>query len=165
MGVFIYPCELIERVSDNVTEDEMDILRTKYDQEGKELVRVKNMNQYHNYIAPFQEGIYVYEGHNPSVDMTYGFNCDFLQSLETMSEECDLAMSFYNTLETSTIEGVAGYEIAEKMLEEFETNKEVAIKYLDRHGDSYGRTLCNIYLNYLLVLKECVKIKGIVKYA
>lgn len=166
MGVFIYPCKIKEKVSGLVGEEEMDALYVKYDALKEELVVLENTSKYDDFISPFEEGVYTYEGGHADVDISYGTYGDFLQRLENMRDEEGIKHYAYSTtISASGIDNCISYKVAEEMLEEFKEYEEQAYDFFHQEDDDdYDAFLWNIYKGYMEVLQECVELKGIVRY-
>lgn len=166
MGVFIYPCKIKEKISDIVHGEEYNELLEKYEEMGEEILSLERMNEYDDFISPFEEGIYTYEGGGKyDVDFSYGGNMDFLTQLERMGEDNDDCNAFSTTLSASGIDNCISYTTAEEMLAEFEKYKDKAEQHFIKWSDDdYGEYMWHAYNRYMEVLKECVEIKGVVRY-
>lgn len=166
MGVFIYPCKIKEKVSGlTKTNEEMDALYEKYDAIKEELVVLENTSKYDDFISPFEEGIYTYEGGKADVTISYGTYSDFLQRLENMRDEDGIKHYAYDTtISASGIDNCISYKVAEEMLEEFKEYQEQAYNFFHKEDDDYDTFLWNIYKSYMEVLQECIELKGIVRY-
>lgn len=165
MGVFIHPCKIKERVCGLVSNEEMDALYEKYDALKEDILVLENTSKYDDFISPFEEGVYTYDGGHTYISISYGFYDDFLQRLKNLADDADTSYAFSTTISASGIDNCISYKVAERMLEEFKQMEAKAEKYLVKDGfDEYGKFLWNIYKRYMEVLQECIDIKGIVQY-
>lgn len=165
MGVFIYPCKIKEKVCSLVSNEEMNALYEKYDALKEEILVLENKSKYDDFISPFEEGVYTYDGGQSHISISYGTYGDFLQRLENLADDADTSYAFSTTISASEIDNCISYKVAERMLEEFKQMEAKAEKYLVKDGfDEYGKFLWNIYKRYMEVLQECIDIKGIVQY-
>lgn len=166
MGVFIYPCKIKEKISDIVYGEDYNKLLEKYEEMGEEILPLEGMNEYNDFISPFEEGIYTYESSGKHfIDLSYSSNIDFLQQLERIGEDNGNRNAFSVTLSESGIDNCISYTTAEKMLAEFEKYKGEAEKHFVEQSDNdYGEYMWNIYNRYIEVLKDCIEIKGVVRY-
>lgn len=165
MGVFIYPCKIKERVCGLVSNEEMDALYEKYDALKEDILVLENRSKYDDFISPFEEGVYTYDGGHAHISISYGYYDDFLQRLENLADDADTSYAFSTTISASGIDNCVSYKVAEEMLGEFKQMEAKAEKYLVKdESDEYGKFLWNIYKRYMEVLQECIDIKGIVQY-
>ena len=165
MGVFIYPCKIKEKVCGLASNEEMNALYEKYDALKEEILVLENKSKYDDFISPFEEGVYTYDGGQSHISISYGTYGDFLQRLENLADDADTSYAFSTTISASGIDNCISYKVAERMLEEFKQMEANAEKYLVKDGsDEYGKFLWNIYKRYMEVLQECIDIKGIVQY-
>ena len=165
MGVFIRPCKIKERVCGLVSNEEMDALYEKYDVLKEDILALENKSKYDDFISPFEEGVYTYDGGHVHISISYGYYDDFLQRLENLADDADTFYAFSTTISASGIDNCISYKVAEEMLGEFKQMEAKAEKYLVKDGsDEYGKFLWNIYKRYMEVLQECIDIKGIVQY-
>lgn len=165
MGVFIHPCKIKERVCGLVSIEEMDALYEKYDALKEDILVLENTSKYDDFISPFEEGVYTYDGGHAYISISYSTYGDFLQRLENLTDDADTSYAFSTTISASGIDNCISYKVAERMLEEFKQMEAKAEKYLLKDGfDEYGKFLWNIYKRYMEVLQECIDIKGIVQY-
>ena len=165
MGVFIHPCKIKERVCGLVSNEEMDALYEKYDALNEDILVLENTSKYDDFISPFEESVYTYDGVHTHIDISYSTYGDFLQRLENLANTTDTFYAFSTTISASGIDNCISYKVAERMLEEFKQMEAKAEKYLVKDGSNeYGKFLWNIYKRYMEVLQECIDIKGIVQY-
>ena len=165
MGVFIYPCKIKEKVCGLVSNEEIDALYEKYDALKEDILVLENTSKYDDFISPFEEGVYAYDGGHTHIGISYSTYGDFLQRLENLANATDTFYAFSTTISASGIDNCVSYKVAERMLEEFKQMEAKAEKYLVKDGsDEYGKFLWNIYKRYMEVLQECIDIKGIVQY-
>ena len=165
MGVFIYPCKIKERVCGLVSNEEFDALYEEYDALNEDILVLENTSEYDDFISPFEEGVYTYDGGHAHIGISYGTYGDFLQRLENLANTTDTFYAFSTTISASGIDNCISYKVAERMLEEFKQMEAKAEKYLVKDGSNeYGKFLWNIYKRYMEVLQECIDIKGIVQY-
>ena len=165
MGVFIHPCKIKERVCGLVSNEEFDALYEEYDALNEDILVLENTSEYDDFISPFEEGVYTYDGGHAHIGISYGTYGDFLQRLENLANTTDTFYAFSITISASGIDNCISYKVAERMLEEFKQMEEKAEKYLVKDGsDEYGKFLWNIYKRYMEVLQECIELKGIVQY-
>ena len=161
MGVIIYSCKIKERVGDLCEGEERDELLEKYANKGEDVLYMLHSDL----SEPFGTGFYTYESGNACVSMSYSTNWDFRCCLEDIDDEIEESGCFATFLDAHDIDNSISYIIAEKILNEFETHKEAVNRYIHkRMGDEYGDFLWHNYLLYIAVLKECVEIKGVVRY-
>ena len=165
MGVFIHPCKIKEKVCGLVNNEEMDALYEKYDALNEDILVLENTSKYDDFISPFEEGVYTYDGGHTYIGISYSTYGDFLQQLENLADVTNDIHSFSTTISASGIDNCISYKVAERMLEEFKQMEAKAEKYLVKDGSNeYGKFLWNIYKRYMEVLQECIDIKGIVQY-
>ena len=165
MGVFIHPCKIKEKVCGLVNNEEMDALYEKYDDLNEDILVLENTSKYDDFISPFEEGVYTYDGGHTYIGISYSTYGDFLQQLENLADVTNDIHTFSTTISASGIDNCISYKVAEEMLEEFKQMEAKAEKYLIKDvSDEYGKFLWNIYKQYMEVLQECVEIKGIVQY-
>lgn len=165
MGVFIYPCKIKERVCGLVSNEEFDALYEEYDALNEDILVLENTSEYDDFISPFEEGVYTYDGGQSHIGISYSTYGDFLQRLENLANTTETFYAFSITISASGIDNCISYKVAERMLEEFKQMEAKAEKYLVKDGsDEYGKFLWNIYKRYMDVLQECIDIKGIVQY-
>lgn len=165
MGVFIYPCKIKERVCGLVSNEEFDALYEKYDALKEDILVLENTSKYDDFISPFEEGVYTYDGGQSHIGISYGTYGDFLQRLENLANTTDTFYTFSTTISASGIDNCISYKVAERMLEEFKQMEAKVEKYLVKdESDEYGKFLWNIYKRYMEVLQECIELKGIVQY-
>ena len=165
MGVFIYPCKIKERVCGLVSNEEFDALYEEYDALNEDILVLENTSEYDDFISPFEEGVYTYDGGQSHIGISYSTYGDFLQRLENLANTTDTFYAFSTTISASGIDNCVSYKVAERMLEEFKQMEAKAEKYLIKdESDEYGKFLWNIYKRYMEVLQECIDIKGIVQY-
>lgn len=165
MGVFIHPCKIKEKVCGLVSIEEMDALYEKYDALKEDILVLENTSKYDDFISPFEEGVYTYDGGQSPISISYGTYGDFLQRLENLADVTNDIHAFSTTISASGIDNCVSYKVAEEMLEEFKQMEAKAEKYLIKdESDEYGKFLWNIYKQYMEVLQECIEIKGIVQY-
>lgn len=165
MGVFIHPCKIKEKVCGLVSIEEMDALYEKYDALKEDILVLENTSKYDDFISPFEEGVYTYDGGQSHISISYGTYGDFLQRLENLADVTNDIHAFSTTISASGIDNCVSYKVAEEMLEEFKQMEAKAEKYLIKdESDEYGKFLWNIYKQYMEVLQECIEIKGIVQY-
>lgn len=146
MGVLIYPCKIKERVGnlDDEKEFDEDVLRIDGD----------------FIIEPFDGGYYTYESAKPQISSTYSEYGDFLSCLAEFGF-CDFSI----TLGSCGTDNVASYKCAEIMLEEFEGHLSDAKKHIyKRFGKEYGEYIWWLYKEFIGVLKECIKLQGVVRF-
>lgn len=162
MGVFICPCKICDKVSESYNIEEYDKLRSEYESKDVEVVRLADKSK----CDPFECGIYVYESCKPNMSMSYGTNWDLRECLEDFYDEIDEYGTFLITLENSDIDGSISYPIATDMLDEFKEGEKNGIKaYIyKRYGEDYGNLIWSDYKQYMGVLEECIKVRGIVLY-
>ena len=165
MGVFIYPCKIKEKVCGLVSNEEMNALYEKYDALKEEILVLENKSKYDDFISPFEEGVYTYDGGQSHISISYGTYGDFLQRLENLADNADTFHAFSTTISASGIDNCVSYKVAEEMLEEFGKMETKAEKHFVKgEFDEYGKFLWNVYKRYMEVLQECIEIKGIVQY-
>lgn len=165
MGVFIHPCKIKEKVCGLVSNKEIDALYEKYDALKEDILALENKSKYDDFISPFEEGVYTYDGGQSHIGISYGTYGDFLQQLEVLADVTNDIHTFSTTISASGIDNCVSYKVAEEMLGEFKQMEAKAEKYLIKDvSDEYGKFLWNIYKQYMEVLQECVEIKGIVQY-
>ena len=165
MGVFIHPCKIKEKVCGLVSNKEIDALYEKYDALNEDILVLENKSKYDDFISPFEEGVYTYDGGHTHVGISYSTYGDFLQQLEVLADVTNDIHTFSTTISASGIDNCVSYKVAEEMLGEFKQMEAKAEKYLIKDkSDEYGKFLWNIYKQYMEVLQECVEIKGIVQY-
>lgn len=165
MGVFIHPCKIKERVCGLVSNEEFDALYEEYDALNEDILVLENTSEYDDFISPFEEGVYTYDGGQSHIGISYSTYGDFLQVLDALANVVDTSYAFSTTISASGIDNCVSYKVAERMLEEFKQMEAKAEKYLVKDGsDEYGKFLWNIYKRYMEVLQECIEIKGIVQY-
>lgn len=165
MGVFIHPCKIKDRVRGLVSNEEMNALYEKYDALKEDILVLENTSKYDDFISPFEEGVYTYDGGHTYISISYGTYGDFLQRLENLADDADTSYTFSTTISASGIDNCISYKVAERMLGEFKQMEAKAEKYLIKdESDEYGKFLWNIYKQYMEVLQECIEIKGIVQY-
>lgn len=165
MGVFIHPCKIKEKVCGLVSNEEIDALYEKYDALNEDILVLENTSKYDDFISPFEEGVYTYDGGHTYIGISYSTYGDFLQQLENLADVTNDIHSFSTTISASGIDNCVSYKVAEEMLGEFKQMEAKAEKYLIKDvSDEYGKFLWNIYKQYMEVLQECVEIKGIVQY-
>lgn len=163
MGVLINACKLCEKVGDACKDENeyYDILK-KYDELGISLITIDEVRP----CPPFKNGIYTYEAFDIDVSISYGSNWDFLESLDDFYDTIDEVGSFSVTRSNSTIDGYVSYITAKDMLEEFENGVKNGVKgYLyERFDEEYGGFMWSVYKRYMEVLRECVRVSGIIRY-
>ena len=165
MGVFIHPCKIKEKVCGLVSNEEIDALYEKYDVLNEDILVLENTSKYDDFISPFEEGVYTYDGGHTYIGISYSTYGDFLQQLENLADVTNDIHSFSTTISASGIDNCVSYKVAEEMLGEFKQMEAKAEKYLIKDvSDEYGKFLWNIYKQYMEVLQECIEIKGIVQY-
>ena len=165
MGVFIHPCKIKEKVCGLVSNEEIDALYEKYDVLNEDILVLENTSKYDDFISPFEEGVYTYDGGQTHIGISYSTYGDFLQQLENLADVTNDIHSFSTTISASGIDNCVSYKVAEEMLGEFKQMEAKAEKYLIKdESDEYGKFLWNIYKQYMEVLQECIDIKGIVQY-
>ena len=165
MGVFIYPCKIKEKVCGLVSNEEIDALYEEYDALNEDILVLENTSEYDDFISPFEEGVYTYDGGHAHIGISYSTYGDFLQRLENLANTTDTFYAFSTTISASGIDNCVSYKVAERMLEEFKQMEAKVEKYLVKdESDEYGKFLWNIYKRYMEVLQECIEIKGIVQY-
>lgn len=165
MGVFIHPCKIKEKVCGLVSNKEIDALYEKYDALKEDILVLENTSKYDDFISPFEEGVYTYDGGHAHISISYSTYGDFLQQLENLVDVTNDIHTFSTTISASGIDNCVSYKVAEEMLEEFKQMEAKAEKYLVKdESDEYGKFLWNIYKRYMEVLQECIGIKGIVQY-
>ena len=165
MGVFIYPCKIKERVCGLVSNEEFDALYEKYDALNEDILVLENTSKYDDFISPFEEGVYTYDGGHTYIGISYSTYGDFLQQLENLADVTNDIHTFSTTISASGIDNCVSYKVAEEMLGEFKQMEAKAEKYLIKdESDEYGKFLWNIYKRYMEVLQECIELKGIVQY-
>ena len=165
MGVFIYPCKIKEKVCGLVSNEEFDALYEEYDALNEDILVLENTSEYDDFISPFEEGVYTYDGGHAHIGISYSTYGDFLQRLENLTNTTETFYAFSTTISASGIDNCISYKVAERMLEEFKQMEAKAEKYLVKdESDEYGKFLWNIYKRYMEVLQECIDIKGIVQY-
>ena len=165
MGVFIHPCKIKEKVCGLVSNKEIDALYEKYDTLKEDILVLENTSKYDDFISPFEEGVYTYDGGHTYIGISYSTYGDFLQQLENLADVTNGIHTFSTTISASGIDNCISYKVAEEMLGEFKQMEAKAEKYLIKDKfDEYGKFLWNIYKQYMEVLQECVEIKGIVQY-
>lgn len=165
MGVFIHPCKIKEKVCGLVSNKEIDALYEKYDALNEDILVLENKSKYDDFISPFEEGVYTYDGGHTHIGISYSTYGDFLQQLENLADVTNDIHTFSTTISASGIDNCVSYKVAEEMLGEFKQMEAKAEKYLIKNkSDEYGKFLWNIYKQYMEVLQECVEIKGIVQY-
>ena len=165
MGVFIHPCKIKEKVCGLVNNEEMDALYEKYDALNEDILVLENTSKYDDFISPFEEGVYTYDGGYTHIGISYSTYGDFLQQLEVLTDVTNDIHAFSTTISASGIDNCVSYKVAEEMLGEFKQMEAKAEKYLIKdESDEYGKFLWNIYKQYMEVLQECIEIKGIVQY-
>lgn len=162
MGVTIYACKVKKRVGELCNGKEWDNLLDEYSENGKyDLLEIKD----EKLSEPFGVGVFTYESCGKSISMSYGTNWDFREYLEWLEEENENYNCFYNTLNAHSIDNSIPYPIAEEMLKEFEGNKELFEKHAnERFGEDFGEFMVNIYNGYIKILRECIEVKGVVRY-
>lgn len=147
MGVTIYACKIKKRVEDPIDTDE--------------LLKITERDK----CEPFEVGYYEYECCKPYVDMSYGTNMDFLDALRDFQDEYDKYYAFDTMLSLSGTECCVSYTYAKDMLNELETHLKDADAYIHkRFGEDYGGFVWWCYKEYIEVLKECVRVQGVVWY-
>lgn len=163
MGVLINACKLCEKVSDACKDENeyYDVLN-KYEEQGISLIYIDDIRP----CPPFKNGFYTYETSNIDVSISYGSNWDFLESLDGFYDTIDEVGSFSVTRSNSTIDGYVSYITAKDMLEEFENGVKNGVKdyFYERFDEEYGDFMWSVYKRYMEVLRECVRISGIVRY-
>ena len=165
MGVFIHPCKIKEKVCGLVSNEEIDALYEKYDDLNEDILVLENASKYDDFISPFEEGVYTYDGGHTYIGISYSTYGDFLQQLENLADVTNDIHAFSTTISASGIDNCVSYKVAEEMLGEFKQMEAKAEKYLIKDvSDEYGKFLWNIYKQYMEVLQECIEIKGIVQY-
>ena len=165
MGVFIHPCKIKEKVCGLVSNKEIDALYEKYDALKEDILVLENTSKYDDFISPFEEGVYTYDGGHAHISISYSTYGDFLQRLENLADVTNDIHTFSTTISASGIDNCVSYKVAEEMLGEFKQMEAKAEKYLIKDkSDEYGKFLWNIYKQYMEVLQECIEIKGIVQY-
>ena len=165
MGVFIHPCKIKEKACSLVSNEEMNALYEKYDALKEEILVLENKSKYDDFISPFEEGVYTYDGGHTHIGISYSTYGDFLQRLEVLADVTNDIHAFSTTISASGIDNCVSYKVAEEMLGEFKQMEAKAEKYLIKdESDEYGKFLWNIYKQYMEVLQECIEIKGIVQY-
>ena len=165
MGVFIHPCKIKEKVCGLVSNEEIDALYEKYDALNEDILVLENTSKYDDFISPFEEGVYTYDGGHTYIGISYSTYGDFLQQLENLADVTNDIHTFSTTISASGIDNCISYKVAEEMLGEFKQMEAKAEKYLIKDvSDEYGKFLWNIYKQYMEVLQECIEIKGIVQY-
>lgn len=165
MGVFIHPCKIKEKVCGLVSNEEIDALYEKYDALKEDILVLENTSKYDDFISPFDEGVYTYDGGHTYIGISYSTYGDFLQQLENLADVTNDIHTFSTTISASGIDNCISYKVAEEMLGEFKQMEAKAEKYLIKDvSDEYGKFLWNIYKQYMEVLQECIEIKGIVQY-
>ena len=165
MGVFIYPCKIKEKVCGLVSNEEFDALYEEYDALKEDILVLENTSEYDEFLSPFEEGVYTYDGGHAHIGISYSTYGDFLQRLENLANTTETFYAFSTTISASGIDNCISYKVAEEMLGEFKQMEAKAEKYLVKDGsDEYGKFLWNIYKRYMEVLQECIEIKGIVQY-
>ena len=165
MGVFIHPCKIKEKVCGLVSNEEIDALYEKYDALNEDILVLENTSKYDDFISPFEEGVYTYDGGHTYIGISYSTYGDFLQQLENLADVTNDIHTFSTTISASGIDNCVSYKVAEEMLGEFKQMEAKAEKYLIKDvSDEYGKFLWNIYKQYMEVLQECIDIKGIVQY-
>ena len=98
MGVFIHPCKIKEKVCGLVNNEEMDALYEKYDDLNEDILVLENTSKYDDFISPFEEGVYTYDGGQTHIGISYSTYGDFLQRLEVWQM---LLMTFTHSLQQS----------------------------------------------------------------
>ena len=165
MGVFIHPCKIKEKVCGLVSNKEIDALYEKYDALKEDILVLENTSKYDDFISPFEEGVYTYDGGHAHISISYSTYGDFLQRLENLADVTNDIHTFSTTISASGIDNCVSYKVAEEMFGEFKQMEAKAEKYLIKDkSDEYGKFLWNIYKQYMEVLQECIEIKGIVQY-
>ena len=165
MGVFIHPCKIKEKVCGLVSNEEFDALYEKYDALNEDILVLENTSEYDDFISPFEEGVYTYDGGHTYIGISYSTYGDFLQQLENLADVTNDIHTFSTTISASGIDNCVSYKVAEEMLGEFKQMEAKAEKYLIKdESDEDGKFLWNIYKQYMEVLQECIEIKGIVQY-
>ena len=165
MGVFIHPCKIKEKVCGLVSNKEIDALYEKYDALNEDILVLENTSKYDDFISPFEEGVYTYDGGHAHIGISYSTYGDFLQQLEVLADVTNDIHSFSTTISASGIDNCVSYKVAEEMLGEFKQMEAKAEKYLIKDkSDEYGKFLWNIYKRYMEVLQERIDIKGLVQY-
>ena len=165
MGVFIHPCKIKERVCGLVSNEEFDALYEEYDALNEDILVLENTSEYDDFISPFEEGVYTYDGGHAHIGISYSTYGDFLQRLENLVNTTDTFYAFSTTISASGIDNCVSYKVAEEMLEEFGKMETEAEKHFVKgEFDEYGKFLWNVYKRYMEVLQECIDIKGIVQY-
>lgn len=161
MGVDIYSCRLIEKVSDDVSSESFDKVFEEYDGVGKEILILDDKDEF---ISPFERGLYVFEGGKAWFSMSYGGYGEFLDSLRKIGDFCGDKRAYDTTLEMSGIDNAVSYEVASDMLSEFEKHYKDAYDFYHEKPYEYYDFLWDRYLEYMDVLRECVVNKGIIRY-
>ena len=165
MGVFIHPCKIKEKVCGLVSNEEFDALYEEYDALNEDILVLENTSEYDDFISPFEEGVYTYDGGHAHIGISYSTYGDFLQQIENLADVTNDIHAFSTTISASGIDNCVSYKVAEEMLGEFKQMEAKAEKYLIKdESDEYGKFLWNIYKQYMEVLQECIDIKGIVQY-
>lgn len=165
MGVLIYSCEIGEKltwVSDCLYKSKSNGI---YHKDGENILIIENKSPNQALIEPFDDGVYFYKDGGIGFDMSYTSNEDFRNCLERMADTIEGKCGFSVTLNASGIDHCVGYIIAEEMLKEFEEYEDVARDFFVKFDeDDYGEFLYGCYKEYMKVLKECIKVKGVVRY-
>ena len=165
MGVFIHPCKIKEKVCGLVSNEEIDALYEKYDALNEDILVLENTSKYDDFISPFEEGVYTYDGGHTYIGISYSTYGDFLQQLENLADVTNDIHAFSTTISASGIDNCVSYKVAEEMLGEFKQMEAKAEKHFVKgEFDEYGKFLWNVYKRYMEVLQECIEIKGIVQY-
>lgn len=162
MGITINVCK-IKRKLGNLG-DRCNSFEDECDKENLTLVTLDS----DRFSSPFGMGYFSAEGiENPYLSISYSTYDDFRCCLEDMESDTEeYKGGFDMTLSASGTDNCVSYETATEMLEEFEKHTECAEKYIHRRfgEDDYGDFMCNVYKQYAKILKECIKIKGIIQY-
>lgn len=146
MGVFICPCKIKEKVGNIGDDKEYDADVLKIDGDF--------------IIEPFERGYYTYECSKPSISISYGSNQDFISCISDLDP-----YGFSVTLSSCGIDNAVSYKCAEEMLAEFDGHlSEAEVFIYERFGEDYGAFIWRIYKEFIEVLKECIKLQGVVRF-
>lgn len=162
MGVIIFPCIVKNKIGELSDKDKYAELQEKCENEDLAIITMDD-----EYLSkPFDVGYYSAVGQKPCVSISYGTYDDFRCALEDMEDETESYNGGFNTTLTSGgIDNCVSYKIAEEMLSEFEAHLECAKDYFyKRFDEDYGEFIWGNYKRYIDVLKECCKVKGVVRY-
>lgn len=174
MGVFIFSVKPVQQVSDKTSIKEIEELYDKLEQEGKEVHILWNYECDKDRNKAFQEGLWITESKDkgyPSISISYSSYQDFKASLVKVWDEemdyndiltqgsfgLDMSIPFIELLVFSDIAGVIDYNVAERLLKDFETYRDKAKEKLDDWDFGW-------YEEYIKIFKECVDTKGVILY-